>query len=68
MARSQRLANKKKLIIMPSINKSLLDLLTEPYQNYSVFIETGTFLGDTIFSVEPLFEKLYTIEISILPN
>ena len=33
------------------------------YKTYSNFIETGTCYGSTIFSVEPYFEKLYTIEI-----
>lgn len=31
---------------------------------YNCFIETGTASGETIFAVEPYFEKLYTIEFS----
>ena len=49
---------------MPSINKFFLELLQDDYTKYNCFIETGTFKGDTIFSLEPLFNKLYTIEYS----
>jgi hypothetical protein len=49
---------------MPSINKFFLDNLQDDYKSYSCFIETGTLNGDTIFSVEPYFDKLYTIEFS----
>lgn len=49
---------------MPSINKSFLEKLQENYVNYPCFIETGTNYGGTIFSVEPYFEKLHTIEFS----
>lgn len=31
---------------------------------YSIFIETGTCAGETIFSVQPYFKEVYTIEIS----
>jgi hypothetical protein len=49
---------------MPSINKAFLDLLKDDYNKFTTFIETGTLNGDTIFSVEPLFNSLYTIEVS----
>lgn len=49
---------------MPSINESFLNTLQDNYKNYPCFIETGTFLGDTIFNVEPYFDKLYTVEYS----
>ena len=49
---------------MPSINKFFLNLLQDDYTKYNCFIETGTHVGGTIFSVEPYFNKLYTIEIS----
>jgi len=49
---------------MSSIDKFFLDLLQDDYTKYNCFIETGTNQGCTIFSVEPYFNKLYTIEIS----
>jgi len=49
---------------MPEINIRFLNLLKEDYKNYPCFIETGTSVGTTIFSVEPFFKKLHTIEIS----
>jgi hypothetical protein len=48
---------------MPSIGKELLLSLKDDYNNYSNFIETGTYMGDTIMAMESLFSKLYTIEI-----
>lgn len=47
---------------MPSLNKHFLHQLQDDYKQYSCFIETGTFGGDTIFALEPYFDKLYTIE------
>jgi hypothetical protein len=49
---------------MPSIDLHFLKKLQDDYTKYSCFIETGTFNGDTIFTVEPFFNKLYTIEFS----
>jgi hypothetical protein len=48
---------------MPSLNYDFLWLLRDNYKNYPIFIETGTYKGDTIFAMEPHFEKLHTIEI-----
>jgi hypothetical protein len=48
---------------MPSIDIKFLNLLQCEYKQFTTFIETGTYLGDTIFSLEPYFKKLYTIEI-----
>ena len=49
---------------MPSINRSFLELLKSPRTNYPIFIETGTFQAETTFAMEPLFEKIYTVEVS----
>lgn len=49
---------------MPSINIDFLNNLKGNYKNYPCFIETGTNCGNTIFALEPHFDKLYTIEIS----
>lgn len=38
--------------------------LQKNIKDYGVFIETGTFCGNTIFMMEPHFNKLHTIEIS----
>lgn len=48
---------------MPSIDLTFLKKLQTDYKNYPNFIETGTFLGDTIFHMEQYFSNLYTIEI-----
>jgi hypothetical protein len=49
---------------MPPIDKLFLELLQDDFTKYPCFIETGTYYGHTIFSVESLFDKLYTIEYS----
>lgn len=49
---------------MPPININFLRKLQEDYTKYPVFIETGTYNGDTIYGVESYFEKLYTVELS----
>ena len=49
---------------MPAIDISVLNLLKDDYRKYNCFIETGTFCGETIFTVEPYFDKLVTIEFS----
>lgn len=48
---------------MPSIDASFLGQLRDDYTRYPVFVETGTLAGDTVFAMEPLFDRLYTIEI-----
>lgn len=49
---------------MPSISKIELEKLKDDYKNYFCFIESGTLEGETIFNMEPHFDKLYTIEYS----
>jgi hypothetical protein len=49
---------------MPSLTEDFLKKLQDDYKKYNTFIETGTFMGHTIFSLEPYFQKLYTIEFS----
>lgn len=48
---------------MPSINQHFLSLLKDDYRTYPNFIETGTYQGETIMKMEPLFLNLYTVEI-----
>jgi hypothetical protein len=49
---------------MPSIDYEFLSQLTDDYRNYKFFVETGTHHGETIFKMEPYFDKLVTIECS----
>jgi hypothetical protein len=49
---------------MPSLDRQFLSELRDDYTKYYNFIETGTHKGDTIFAMEPYFNKLYTIEFS----
>jgi hypothetical protein len=49
---------------MPSLNNDFLNSLQDDYRQYSCFIETGTYFGDTIFALESYFNQLYTIEFS----
>jgi hypothetical protein len=49
---------------MPSIDIGFLNNLHDDYTKYTCLIETGTADGDSIFSMEPHFDKLYTIEVS----
>jgi hypothetical protein len=48
---------------MPSIDLEFLRLLRDDYTRFTVFVETGTHLGGTIFKMEQHFDTLYTIEI-----
>ena len=49
---------------MPSINLSFLRELRDDYKTFPCFIETGTYNGETIFEIEPYFDKVYTVEYS----
>ena len=49
---------------MPSIDINFFKELQDDYTKYNCFIETGTLNGETIFSLEPYFNILYTIEYS----
>ena len=49
---------------MPSIDVNFLNSLHDDYKKYPCLVETGTNSGDTIFTLEPYFDKLYTIEFS----
>ena len=52
---------------MPSINFNFIqNLLKDNKDLYPLFVETGTYLGETIRPMEPYFKNLYTIEISPL--
>lgn len=48
---------------MPSIDLHFLNKLQDEYNTYTNFIETGTYYGGTILSLESYFSNLYTIEI-----
>ena len=48
---------------MPSIGLEFLKKLQTNYKEYPNFIETGTFMGETILYMEQYFSNLYTIEL-----
>ena len=45
----------------PPVN--FLESLHTEFNSYPCFVETGTYMGETILAMEPLFDRLYTIEI-----
>lgn len=51
---------------MPSLDINFLKQLKTSYTNFTIFVETGTLNGSTIFAMEPYFNSLYTIELSEL--
>lgn len=48
---------------MPSIDINFLNLLKDDFKKFPIFIETGTYRGETTFNCEPFFDEIYTIEI-----
>tara|TARA_B100001029_G_scaffold134662_1_gene113558 strand:- start:543 stop:1106 length:564 start_codon:yes stop_codon:yes gene_type:complete len=42
----------------------VVDELEQDGDDYKVFVESGTYLGETIIQLQPYFETLYTIELS----
>ena len=49
---------------MPSLKYALLkQIIQKDEDEYKIFVETGTYLGETIFRMEPIFKELHTIEI-----
>ena len=51
-------------VSIEKLNIIIDEHLQKNIKDYGVFIETGTFCGNTIFMMEPHFNKLHTIEIS----
>jgi hypothetical protein len=49
---------------MPALTLNFLKSLKEDYRSYPIFVETGTCGGDTIFAMENLFSKLFSVEIT----
>ena len=49
---------------MPSLNLDIFDNIKEYNTSYRSFIETGTFLGDTICSVNHMFDHTSTVDLS----
>jgi hypothetical protein len=49
---------------MPSLDFLFLNKLKLSYSLFPNFIETGTYMGNTIFEMEKYFEELHTIELS----
>lgn len=49
---------------MPALEKEIIQhILSSKSSSFPIFVETGTYMGETLQVVEPLFERLYTIEI-----
>ncbi len=48
---------------MPSLTLQQLTEIVPSYQSYPIFVETGTYLGHTIFEMDKYFQELHTVEI-----
>lgn len=55
---------KQNKVPIMGINKPFLNKLQADYTEYKCFVETGTYVGETIFTLEPYFDRLHTIEFS----
>jgi hypothetical protein len=50
---------------MPSIDYNFINELTKnDLSSFKIFVESGTYFGETIFEMEKYFDQLYTIEIN----
>jgi hypothetical protein len=53
---------------MPKLTIEKLNIIVEKLNeipdDYTIFLETGTFVGETTLNVQPYFEQVYTIELS----
>ncbi len=54
---------------MPTLEKTLIDnclnKINKKYQDFPVFIESGTFMGETTLLASTLFTNVYSIELDI---
>jgi hypothetical protein len=49
---------------MPSLEKEIIhSILVSKSISFPIFVETGTYFGETLQVMEPIFDKLHTIEI-----
>lgn len=51
------------MYLIPNDLTDIVKTLGLELNNFPIFVETGTHIGETIFNMEPLFKQLYTIEI-----
>jgi hypothetical protein len=53
---------------MPKLNieklNTIVEKLNENPDDYAIFLETGTLIGETTLNMQPYFECVYTIELS----
>ena len=51
-------------LTIDKLNNIIFDNLDENGDEYKIFIESGTFLGETTIKLQPYFNTLYTVELS----
>ena len=51
-------------LTIDKLNNIIFDNLDENGDEYKIFIESGTFLGQTTIKLQPYFNTLYTVELS----